>query len=355
MILVVGASGYIGQAFGQELRRRGVAFLPVSRRTTDYTRFDALFDYVRKHKPSFIINAAGFTGRPNVDACESSRKETLAGNVTFPHTVGRVCLLTGTPWGHVSSGCIYSGAKVLVNGAAQIERDLSQPWLLDVFESQPERFHGFTELDEPNCTFHSPPCSFYSGTKALAEEALHELPHCHIWRLRLPFDEFDHPRNFLTKVRHSAKILNGVNSMSHRGDFVRACLDLWERRAPMGTYNLTNPGAITTRQVMEETHRVFGSHHGLELREEDGNREICETRDRGVGAADHESFADSRGCVPTNCILDTTKLLSTGVKMRPVQEAITDALERWHPTAQTLRMLAGLSEQKDEAEEVMVR
>jgi dTDP-4-dehydrorhamnose reductase len=355
MILLLGARGYIGQAFAAELTRRQSPFVPLSRAALDYTTFDSLFAYVRKHKPSFIINAAGSTGGPNIDACESARKEMLAGNVTFPHTVGRVCLLTGTPWGHVSSGCIYSGAGVLVNGAAQIERDLSQPWLLDLFESQPERFHGFTELDEPNCTFHSPPCSFYSGTKALAEEALREFPQCHIWRLRIPFDEFDHPRNFLTKVRHSAKILNGVNSMSHRGDFVRACLDLWEGGAPCGIYNVTNSGAITTRQVVEEMHRMFGSHHGLELRKGDGNREISETCERGVGTADHESFADTRGCAPPNCILDTTKLLSTGVKMRPVQEAITDALERWQPTSETLRMLAGLSEQKDEAEEVMVR
>jgi hypothetical protein len=98
-------------------------------------------------------------------------------------------------------------------------------------------------------------------------------------------------------------------------------------------------------------HRVFGSSHGLELRVEDGNREICETREGGVGTADRESFADSRGSAPPNCILDTTKLLSTGVKMRPVQEAITDALERWHPTAETLRMLAGLTEQSEQRQE----
>jgi len=86
--------------------------------------------------------------------------------------VARVCLMTNTHWGHVSSGCIYSGAKVLENGAPHIERDLAQPRLRQLFAAHPERFYGFTEFDQPNFAFHSPPCSFHSGTKALAEESL---------------------------------------------------------------------------------------------------------------------------------------------------------------------------------------
>ena len=31
-----------------------------------------------------IINAAGFTGKPNVDACETHKQETIDGNVVFP-------------------------------------------------------------------------------------------------------------------------------------------------------------------------------------------------------------------------------------------------------------------------------
>jgi UDP-glucose 4,6-dehydratase len=31
----------------------------------------------------------------------------------------------------------------------------------------------------------------------------------------------------------------------------------------------------------------------------------------------------------SNCILDASKLLSLGVRMRPVEEALEDALKRW--------------------------
>src|SRR5437667_1845040 len=123
MILLLGATGYVGQAFATELRRRGCGYIPLSRKAIDYTRFEILFDYVRKTSPKFVINAAGYTGRPNVDACEVARAETVHGNVLFPQTVARVCSMTNTPWGHVSSGCIYAGAKVEENGCCRVERD----------------------------------------------------------------------------------------------------------------------------------------------------------------------------------------------------------------------------------------
>ena len=80
MIILLGASGYIGQAFVAELSRRGVPFVPVSRADTDYTKFAPLLDFLRSRRPALVINAAGQAGRPNVDACEEQKAETLLGN-----------------------------------------------------------------------------------------------------------------------------------------------------------------------------------------------------------------------------------------------------------------------------------
>src|SRR5688572_14296596 len=105
MILLLGASGYVGQAFAEALQKRDIAFNSLSRRQVDYTDFNTLVDLLRQHRPSFLINAAGHTGKPNVDACESERAETLSGNVLLPLTVSHACQITDTPWGQVSSGC----------------------------------------------------------------------------------------------------------------------------------------------------------------------------------------------------------------------------------------------------------
>src|SRR3954447_14016830 len=99
MITLLGASGYIGQAFAEELKSRGWSFTSLSRKQIDYSRFDVLLPYLQQHKPSFVINAAGYTGKPNVDACESARADTLQGSTLLPMTVAQACLAAGVPFG----------------------------------------------------------------------------------------------------------------------------------------------------------------------------------------------------------------------------------------------------------------
>jgi hypothetical protein len=108
-------------------------------------------------------------------------------------------------------------------------------------------FHGvkarwgcFTEEDAPNFTFRQNNCSFYSGTKALGEEVLAPYPNVYIWRVRIPFDQFDHPRNYLTKLMRYNRLLDARNSISELREFVDASVRCWERRIPFGVYNMTN-------------------------------------------------------------------------------------------------------------------
>ena len=90
-ILLLGGTGYIGQVFRRELAARGLAFEAPSRAQTDYTRFEVLTELLRRNKPDFLINAAGYTGKPNVDACEINRADTLQGNTLFPAMVAHAC------------------------------------------------------------------------------------------------------------------------------------------------------------------------------------------------------------------------------------------------------------------------
>ena len=314
MILLLGATGYIGEAFASELRRRGADFIPLSRGQVDYTRFEVLLEQLRLRKPSFLINAAGYTGKPNVDACEAHKADTLQGNTLFPQTVAQACAAAGIPWGHVSSGCIYSGAKVIVNGQARVEKDFTTPALRALVEKSPESVRGFTETDVPNFSFRDLPCSFYSGTKALCEEAIAGMGQSYIWRLRIPFDECDGARNYLSKVQRYSKVYDNVNSISHRADFVKACLDLWELRAPYGTYNVTNPGFVTTRHVVELIQQRLKPSRKFEF-----------------WASDEEFYRVAAQTPRSNCVMDTTKLLASGVKIRPVEEALEASLKHWKP------------------------
>jgi dTDP-4-dehydrorhamnose reductase len=309
MILLLGASGYIGQAFAGELRRRRHSFIPLTRSAIDYTNFDLLFDYIQKMRPEFIINAAGHVGKPNVDACELAYKETLYANTLLPQIIARACMMTKIPWGHVSSGCIYHGAKLLHNGQT---RNLDGPDLRRAFLEQPEKIQGYTEWDEPNFSFRHAPCSFYCGSKALAEEAIRGVGQSYVWRISMPFNERNDERNFLRKIQQYPKIYDSINSISHLEDFVRACLDLWEKQAPFGIYNVANPGAVATRQVVEMIQWILKPERRFEFWESD------------------EEFYRSAAKAPrSNCILDVSKLLAAGVKIRSVEEALKDSLRHW--------------------------
>jgi dTDP-4-dehydrorhamnose reductase len=312
MILLLGASGYIGEAFVKELQRRKKEFIPLARSQVDYSRFDLLLEFLRAKKPALVINCAGFTGKPNVDACELDKAGTLAGNTLLPQTIAHACAALDIPWGHISSGCIFSGAKISEGGKVRVEKDMTKPELHALAERKSPAILGFTETDPPNFSFRDLPCSCYSGSKALGEEAIENIGQSYVWRLRIPFDGFDGRRNYLSKVQRYPKVYENVNSISHRADFAKACLDLWERRAPFGTYNVTNPGFVTTRHVVELIEKILRPARTFEFWKND-----------------EEFYRQAARTPRSNCVLDVAKLLAAGVKIRGVEEALEHSLKNW--------------------------
>lgn len=314
MILLLGATGYIGQAFESELKRRGENFVSLSRSQVDYTRFQPLYDYLKSNKPSFVVNAAGYTGKPNVDACEVAKADCLQGNTLFPQALANACAALDIPWGHVSSGCIFAGCWVNTANGWVVEKDMTKPEIQELAKNSPEKLRGFDEDMTPNFSFRDQPCSFYSGTKALGEEAINGVGQNYIWRLRIPFDHFDNHRNYLSKIQRYAKVYDNLNSLSHRADFVSACLDTWFEKVPFGTYNVTNPGFVSTSDVVEMIKSI-----------------LKPDRDFAFWEGDADFYNTGAVAPRSNCIMDSRKLTDAGIKMPPVREALEAALRTWIP------------------------
>ncbi|MBX3422537.1 MAG: sugar nucleotide-binding protein [Pirellulaceae bacterium] len=286
MLLILGSSGYVGSALTRFLDSRGVAYRGLSRRDTRNYALENLDQIVRELRPDFLINAAGYTGKPNVDACELHRTECLSGNSVLPGVVRQVCEANNLAWGHISSGCIYSGARP--DGS------------------------GFTEADPPNFDFRHNNCSFYSGCKALGEELLSGSSQTYIWRLRIPFNHQHSSRNYLSKLLSYDRLLDARNSVTDLDDFVRVCWECWQRQVPFGTYNITNPGSITTAEVVELIQQLLRPNKRFQFFESE------------------QEFMRLAAKTPrSNCVLDTSKLLATGIEMLPVRAAIIRALENW--------------------------
>ncbi len=288
MILLLGGTGYVGSAFQKLLTAKNIEFRNVSRREVDYANQSVLTNLLCNTRPEFLINCAGYTGKPNVDACELQKSECLQGNAVLPGIIREACDRTGTSWGHVSSGCIYTGTRSDGN--------------------------GFSEDDAPNFSFRTNNCSFYSGCKALGEECLEGAENVFLWRLRIPFNNGDSSRNYLSKLMRYNRLLKAVNSISHLDDFVQACWQMWSDRLPFGKYNVTNTGSISTEKVVS----LIRQHLHL-------------SRDFQFFESEDQFMQQAAKTPRSNCVLDNSKLLNAGVVMRGVEEAIIDSLRNWQP------------------------
>ncbi len=285
-IVLLGATGYVGSVFQDLLREREHEVNLISRSNCDLYSDNSLRNRLASIQPDYLINCAGYTGKPNVDACESSKTDCLLGNTALPGILGEACIELDIPWGHVSSGCIYTGRRCDGN--------------------------GFRETDPPNFSFRFNNCSFYSGTKALGEEILSSFSNCHIWRLRIPFNNLARPRNYLFKLMSYERLLDVENSLSNLDEFAMAAIECMEKNLPFGTYNLTNPGSVTTRQVVDVL-------KGYKL------------IDRKVAFFNSENeFMQSAAIAPrSSCVLDSSLAVSRGLRLTPVMDAIHSACSTW--------------------------
>ena len=258
MILLIG-HGYIGEAFAAELIARRMDFEDA--RHGDFLKLE---DY------SLVINAAAYIPKPSVSICDLNPEDTILGNLLFPSELASRCREHGTTLMHISTGCLYD----------------------DKLE--------YCEDDTPLRGFAGH-CGMYVGTKLMAEKVVRRNLRHYILRIRLPFDEFDNPRNYLSKLASYPQVYDHVNSLTHRGDFVKAALDLFKVKAPWGTYHVANPHAAPASVVIERMMEAG----------------IIEKRPQFIPGP-------CRGCV-----LSVDKLLSTGVKIRSVSNAINDAIANW--------------------------
>jgi dTDP-4-dehydrorhamnose reductase len=174
-------------------------------------------------KPTHVINAAGLTGRPNVDWCEDHKQEVIRTNVVG--TVGLVdaCFQRQIHVTNFATGCIYQyddGEHKLGNGV------------------------GFTEEDVPNFVG-----SFYSRTKEMAERLQRVYDNVLVLRLRMPISDDLSERNFITKISKYERVVNIPNSMSVLAELLPVARQMAARRL-VGVYNFTNPGTISHNQIL---------------------------------------------------------------------------------------------------------
>jgi hypothetical protein len=75
---------------------------------------------------------------------------------------------------------------------------------------------------------------------------------------------------------------------------------------------VTNPGFVTTRQVVAMVEQILQPNRAFEFWKDDS-----------------EFYRVAAKTPRSNCVLDVSKLLAAGVKIRPVHEALETSLRDW--------------------------
>lgn len=218
--LVFGANGWIGQKLVALLKEQNHEVYAAQSRLENRT---AIIEEIIVCQPDFVINAAGVTGRPNVDWCEDHRQETIRANIIGALNLADICFMHDIHCTHFGTGCIYEYDK----------------------EHAIASNRGFKEEDIPNFSG-----SFYSRSKSMLDALLQSYPNVLNLRLRMPISDDLNPRNFITKISRYKKVINVPNSMSILSDLLPVSIAMTVKRIT-GTYNFVNPGTLSHNEILE--------------------------------------------------------------------------------------------------------
>ncbi|MBA3525405.1 MAG: SDR family oxidoreductase, partial [Sphingomonas sp.] len=262
-ILITGATGTLGQAFGRICAHRGLPFVLTARGDLDITSEESIAAAIERHKPWAVINTAGFV---RVDEAEANYAECFESNVTGPELLGKACKLHGIPLVTFSSDLVFDG---------QLGR-------------------SYVEPDEP-----APVCG-YGRSKAEVEARLMEIdPDSLIVRTSAffgPWDRHNFVYNTVFALRRGEVVTASdktVVSPTYVPDLVHSALDLLLDEEK-GVWHLTNQGAV--------------SWHVL----------ACEIADRAQ--LDRKQVRAAQDCVAAN----TSLVSKRGILLRPLDSALDD-------------------------------
>ena len=278
-VLILG-SGYIGNHIFNKLKNyhdvEQITQSQVNYTLSNNSKSCDFRSYLYHNRFDVAINCSGYTGKPNVDACEDNRAICWEYNVLAPVRTAEVLNLFKIPVIHISSGCIYQGDK------------------------------KYTEEHIPNFGLYDSESSFYSKSKHAGELALRDM-WGYILRIRMPFCKTKSPKNILNKYIKYEDIVSEINSLTCVYDLASAVeyICVHRNQVSKGIYNVVNKGKIAADEIL-----MMFKANGI------GNKNWKIT---SIDDLDLK-------CGRSNCTLSGKKLSHAGFTMPDVRESLNECL-----------------------------
>ena len=221
-ILFFGSKGWIGQQFGYYLNKNGITYISTDIRADDEK---AVEEEIKLYSPTHIISFIGRThggGYNTIDYLELSGKlkDNIRDNLYSPLVLSILCERHNIHYTYLGTGCIFSS---------------DDPTTTSIDEDALPNFFG----------------SSYSIVKGFTDRLQHLYSKNTLnLRIRMPIVNYEHNRNFLSKIFKYEKICSMPNSMTVLEDMYPVIIDMMLKNTT-GTFNLVNKGVITHNEILE--------------------------------------------------------------------------------------------------------
>lgn len=223
-LLIFGSKGWIGNQFIDYLNENKDENITYMETNVRADNEQLVTDVIMAHSPTHIISFIGRTygGDFNtIDYLEQPGKLTdnVRDNLYAPMVLANLSYKFNIHYTYLGTGCIFS-------------------------QEDPTK-KSYMETDNPDFFGSS-----YSTVKGFTDRLMRLYPNTLNLRIRMPIVDFEHPRNFITKITQYEKICSMPNSMTVLPDFYPIILDMMKNKET-GTMNLVNPGLITHNEILE--------------------------------------------------------------------------------------------------------
>uniref|UniRef100_A0A6C0HHE5 NAD-dependent epimerase/dehydratase domain-containing protein n=1 Tax=viral metagenome TaxID=1070528 RepID=A0A6C0HHE5_9ZZZZ len=224
--IVIGSSGYLGGHIMNILKIQGKNVISISERLNDIS---AIRNKLSLYKPNFVINAAGLTGKPNINWCDDNKEQTIETNITYQLTLCDICKELNIHLTIFGSGGIYNTPGV------KKECDIG-----DYYDK------------------------FYSECRIYLENIVKNYTNVLYLRINYPLSSCSNPKNLLTKLKCFTKISDSKFSITCIDSLFPLLSSIVENKE-IGIMNFVNPGTISLVDIKKKYNIINNINNNYEI------------------------------------------------------------------------------------------
>ena len=224
-LLIFGSKGWIGRQFCEYLDNNNILYIESDSRADNEKDVEK---EINEYKPTNIVSFIGRTygGTFNtIDYLEQPGKlvDNIRDNLYAPMILSILCERYNIHYTYMGTGCIFEYGDDEGCGEEKKRED-----------------------DVPN---------FFGSSYSIVKGYTDRLQHMYSkntlnLRIRMPIVNYDHDRNFITKITKYEYVCSVANSMTVLPDMFPVIADMIKKNVA-GTFNLCNKGAITHNEILE--------------------------------------------------------------------------------------------------------